>query len=394
MLVNFAIVILVALLVSEIFVKLKLPGLIGMILTGAVLGPYGIDFIDLNIMEMSKDLRSFALIVILLRAGLGIDRKDLMQMKGPIIKLSFIPVLFEGLTIAIVSKYLFGFSFIEGGMLGFAIAAVSPAIIVPKMLKLQERGFMSENKVPTIILAGASIDDVTAITFFTSFLGMAVGQKINLGYQILNIPISIILGVILGGVVGFILVKLFEKYMIRDSKKMLIVLSIAIVFNQIEEILKNEFNIKIATLLGVMTIGYLILEKLPEVGKKLSGKFNSLWVFAELILFVMVGAVVNITLVKSSFFIAVLAISIGLILRGLGVYVSLLKTKLTTKERMFVVASFVPKATVQAAIGGVPLAMGLPSGEMILAVAVISIIVTAPLGAITIDYLSKEQIGG
>ena len=306
MLVNFAIVILVALLVSEIFVKLKLPGLIGMILTGAVLGPYGIDFIDLNIMEMSKDLRSFALIVILLRAGLGIDRKDLMQMKGPIIKLSFIPVLFEGLTIAIVSKYLFGFSFIEGGMLGFAIAAVSPAIIVPKMLKLQERGFMSENKVPTIILAGASIDDVTAITFFTSFLGMAVGQKINLGYQILNIPISIILGVILGGVVGFILVKLFEKYMIRDSKKMLIVLSIAIVFNQIEEILKNEFNIKIATLLGVMTIGYLILEKLPEVGKKLSGKFNSLWVFAELILFVMVGAVVNITLVKSSFFIAVL----------------------------------------------------------------------------------------
>jgi NhaP-type Na+/H+ or K+/H+ antiporter len=394
MLVNFAIVILVALLVSEIFVKLKLPGLIGMILTGAVLGPYGIDFIDLNIMEMSKDLRSFALIVILLRAGLGIDRKDLMQMKGPIIKLSFIPVLFEGLTIAIVSKYLFGFSFIEGGMLGFAIAAVSPAIIVPKMLKLQERGFMSENKVPTIILAGASIDDVTAITFFTSFLGMAVGQKINLGYQILNIPISIILGVILGGVVGFILVKLFEKYMIRDSKKMLIVLSIAIVFNQIEEILKNEFNIKIATLLGVMTIGYLILEKLPEVGKKLSGKFNSLWVFAELILFVMVGAVVNITLVKSSFFIAVLAISIGLILRGLGVYVSLLKTKLTIKERMFVVASFVPKATVQAAIGGVPLAMGLPSGEMILAVAVISIIVTAPLGAITIDYLSKEQIGG
>ena len=394
MLVNFAIVILVALLVSEIFVKLKLPGLIGMILTGAVLGPYGIDFIDLNIMEMSKDLRSFALIVILLRAGLGIDRKDLMQMKGPIIKLSFIPVLFEGLTIAIVSKYLFGFSFIEGGMLGFAIAAVSPAIIVPKMLKLQERGFMSGNKVPTIILAGASIDDVTAITFFTSFLGMAVGQKINLGYQILNIPISIILGVILGGVVGFILVKLFEKYMIRDSKKMLIVLSIAIVFNQIEEILKNEFNIKIATLLGVMTIGYLILEKLPEVGKKLSGKFNSLWVFAELILFVMVGAVVNITLVKSSFFIAVLAISIGLILRGLGVYVSLLKTKLTIKERMFVVASFVPKATVQAAIGGVPLAMGLPSGEMILAVAVISIIVTAPLGAITIDYLSKEQIGG
>ena len=394
MLVNFAIVILVGLLVSEIFVKLKLPGLIGMILTGAVLGPYGIDFIDLSIMDMSKDLRSFALIVILLRAGLGIDRKDLMQMKGPIIKLSFIPVLFEGLTIAIVSKYLFGFSFIEGGMLGFAIAAVSPAIIVPKMLKLQERGFMAENKVPTIILAGASIDDVTAITFFTSFLGMAVGQKINLGYQILNIPISIILGVILGGVVGFILVKLFEKYMIRDSKKMLIVLSIAIVFNKIEEILKNEFNIKIATLLGVMTIGYLILEKLPEVGKKLSGKFNSLWVFAELILFVMVGAVVNITLVKSSFFIAVLAISIGLILRGLGVYVSLLKTKLTIKERMFVVASFVPKATVQAAIGGVPLAMGLPSGEMILAVAVISIIVTAPLGAITIDYLSKEKIGG
>ena len=394
MLVNFAIVILVALVVSEIFVKLKLPGLIGMILTGAVLGPYGIDFIDLNIMEMSKDLRSFALIVILLRAGLGIDRKDLMQMKGPIIKLSFIPVIFEGLTIAIVSRYLFGFSFIEGGMLGFAIAAVSPAIIVPKMLKLQERGFMAENKVPTIILAGASIDDVTAITFFTSFLGMAVGQKINLGYQILNIPVSIILGIILGGVVGFILVKLFEKYMIRDSKKMLIVLSIAIVFNQIEEILKNEFNIKIATLLGVMTIGYLILEKLPEVGKKLSGKFNSLWVFAELVLFVMVGAVVNITLVKSSFFIAVLAISIGLILRGLGVYVSLLKTKLTTKERMFVVASFVPKATVQAAIGGVPLAMGLPSGEMILAVAVISIIVTAPLGAITIDYLSKEQIGG
>lgn len=391
MLVNFAVVILVALLVSEIFSKLKLPGLIGMILTGAILGPYGINFIDLNIMEMSKDLRSFALIVILLRAGLGIDKKDLMQMKGTIIKLSFIPVIFEGFTIAIVSKYLFGFTFIEGGMLGFVIAAVSPAIIVPKMLKLQERGFMAENKVPTIILAGASIDDVTAITFFSSFLGMAVGEKINLGYQILNIPISIILGILLGGVVGFLLVKLFEKYMIRDSKKMLIVLSIAIVFNQMEEILKNEFNIKIATLLGVMTIGYFILEKLPEVGKKLSGKFNSLWVFAELILFVMVGAVVNITLVKSSFLLAILAISVGLILRGVGVYVSLLKTKLTTKERMFVVGSFIPKATVQAAIGGVPLAMGLPAGEMILAVAVISIIVTAPLGAIFIDLLSKER---
>lgn len=387
---SLALILVLAFLINEIFIKIKLPGLLGMILLGILIGPYGFNKIDSNLLAISGDLRLIALIVILLRAGLGIKKNELNAVKKEVLKISCIPGLFEGFTIALCSMYFLNFSFIEGGILGFIIAAVSPAVIVPKMLEFQERKIGTDKKIPTIILAGASVDDVFAITIFSSFLGLYGGKSVNLIANILNIPISIVLGIGIGAVIGFILIKFFKNYSIRDTKKAILILSIAILFNSLEKYISGEFHIEIASLLGIMTIGFFILELLPSVGARLSAKFNKIWVFAEIILFVLVGAQVNIGVAIKSGGIGVLILLIGLIARGVGVYISLLGTNFSIKEKLFTIVAYMPKATVQAAIGAIPLMSGVASGEVILAIAVMSILLTAPAGAIFIDILGKK----
>ena len=390
MIFNLAIILIIAFIMGEIFIRLKLPALIGMILTGIVLGPSLLNFIDPRVLQISSDLRLIALIIILLRAGFGIRKDELNEVKSSVIKLSFIPVLLEGLGIAALSVYFLNFSFVEGGILGFIIAAVSPAVIVPRMLNLQERKIMTEHRVPTIVLAGASVDDIVAITFFSSFLGIYLGKNLNIFYQFISIPLAIILGILSGTVIGYLLIYIFKRYSIRDTKKTLIILAIAIIFNGLENSIKSQLGVEVATLLGVMSIAFIILEKLPKVGNRLALKFNKMWIFSEIILFVMVGAGVNIEIGKNYLATALIIISLGLLLRGAGTYISLMGSQLNFTERLFVVVSYIPKATVQAAIGSIPLAAGVKSGEIILAIAVISILFTAPLGAISIDQFTKK----
>lgn len=387
---SFALIALLGLLAGRLFEKLKLPGLLGMIIVGGGIGPYGFNLLSEDILTMSGDLRNIALIVILLRAGLGIKKEGIKKVGKPAIKLSFIPGLFEGFTIAFLSMHFFNFTFIQGGILGFIIAAVSPAVIVPAMLDLMERGIGKEKNIPTLILAGASIDDVFAITIFSAFLGMYGGGNINIGVKIFSIPLSIILGVLAGVLIGIILIKIFNHFTVGNTQKMLFVLSSAILLTTFEKMI--ESRIEIAGLLGVMAIGFIIFERVPKVGKELSVKFNEVWIFAEILLFILVGAQVNVVLALDAGVKGILLIAIGLFARSIGVMLSLLGTELNTKERMFSIIAYLPKATVQAAIGGIPLAMGVESGDLILSLAVLSIVLTAPLGAIAIKATGDKLL--
>lgn len=387
---SLAIIIMLGLLVSKLFKKIKLPGLLGMIIIGVIIGPFGLDILSKEIMMISDDLRNMALIVILLRAGLGLRKEDLKEIGRPAIKLSFIPGLIEGFTIIILAMQLFNFSFIQAGILAFIIAAVSPAVIVPSMLSLIDRGIGREKKVPTLILAGASIDDVFAITIFSVFLGVYGGGQLNIGKTILSIPLSIILGILIGGFLGLFLVKIFEKFSINDSKKVLYILSTGILLTAFENLVESK--IKIAGLLGVMALAFIIYEKIPKTGAKLSIKFNKIWIFAEILLFVLVGAQVNLPQAFDAGLKGAILITFGLIGRSIGVLISLIGTNLTKKEKLFSVIAYTPKATVQAAIGAVPLSLGVESGELILSLAVLSIILTAPLGAIAIEATGKKLL--
>lgn len=394
MLFSFAFFILIAIGLSKLFQKLRLPGLLGMILTGIILGEYSknyivnilkLDFLEPffisdKILSISSDLRLCALIVILIRAGLGIDRESLKKIGNVALKMACIPCLFEGFTIMMVTHLLLGFPLPICGTLGFIIAAVSPAVVVPEMLSLKEKNLGKEREIPTLILAGASIDDIFAITLFSSFLSLSLGKNVNIYKEFLKIPLSIIIGIVLGGVIGIILVKFFKKYHIRDTRKAIIFLMVGIAFHQLETL--NIFPI--ASLLGIMTMGFIILEKYPILAKRLSTKFNKIWVFSEIILFVLIGAAVNIEVIFSSSSVGVIIVLIGLIGRMLGVGVSLFGSNLNKKERLFCGLSYIPKATVQAAISGIPLAMGVPHGEILLAIGVLSIIISVPMGVIGI----------
>lgn len=382
MLISLSIILLLGLLANTLFAKMKLPGLLGMLILGVLIGPYGFDWLEPDILKISPDIRKIALIIILLRAGLGISKNDLNRVGPTAIKLSCIPGIIEGFAIAFISSILLGFTFIEGGILGFIIAAVSPAVVVPQMLEYLEKGVGTNKGIPTLILAGASIDDVFAITIFTTFLGLYSGSQTNIGAQLLNIPISIILGVLLGALIGVILVVMFRKYHIRDTKKVLLILGCAIILIVLENFLKSKMEI--AGLLGVMTIGFIILEMKPQVAKRLAQKFNKIWIFAEIFLFVLVGSQVNINVAIDAGLKGIVIIMVGLVARSIGVVISTLGTNLNWKERVFCIIAYVPKATVQAAIGAIPLGLGIGSGEVILAIAVLSIIITAPLGAIGI----------
>lgn len=387
---SLGIILLLGLLANKVFEKVKLPGLLGMLIVGIIIGPYGLNLLKPAMINVSADLRKIALIIILLRAGLGIDKSDLKKVGTTALKLSCIPGLIEGFTIAFISTKFLGFSFIEGGILGFIIAAVSPAVVVPSMLNLIENKIGTNKGIPTLILAGASIDDVFAITIFSAFLGLYSGENINISMQLANIPISIVLGIMMGIILGLILVKIFKKYHIRDTKKVLLILGLSILLTEVENLLKGK--IEIASLLGVMTIGFVLIEKLPNVGKRLSSKINKVWVFAEILLFVLVGAQVNVGVAINAGKLGILIILIGLLGRSIGVIISLLGTELNWKEKLFCVISYVPKATVQAAMGAVPLSLGVESGDIILAMAVLSILITAPLGAIGINLFANNLL--
>lgn len=390
MAISLAVILLLGLLANRLFEKLKMPGLLGMLILGIVIGPYGLNILQPDMILISADLRKIALIIILLRAGLGVKRDDLKENGITALKMSSIPCLIEGLFVALASIKFLNFTFIQGGILGFIIAAVSPAVVVPFMLKLIENNVGSKRGIPTLILAGASIDDVFAITIFGAFLGLYSGSHINIAIQLLNIPVSIILGVAAGIIIGFLLIKLFRRYYIHDTKKTLIILSFSILLSELENMLK--IKIQIATLLGVMAIGFVIMERLPDIGKKLSGKFGDIWVPAQILLFVLVGAQVNINVALKAGGVGIIVILIGLVGRSLGVIISLFATDFNWKERLFCVIAYIPKATVQAAIGAIPLSLGVESGDIILAVAVLSILITAPLGAIGIHHFSEKLL--
>ncbi|OSB18938.1 potassium transporter [Clostridium sporogenes] len=387
---SLAIIILLGLIANKLFEKLNLPGLLGMLILGIIIGPHGLNWLSKDILNTSSDLRKIALIVILLRAGLGLNKDELKLVGKTALKLSCIPGIIEGLFIAIASVKLLGFSFIQGGLLGFIIAAVSPAVVVPQMLNLIDKGLGKAKGIPTLILAGASIDDVFAITIFSTFLGLYTGKNINIAIQILKIPVSIILGTLIGVLSAIIIIKIFKKYPIDNTKKILIILSISIILTLIETLLKGK--LEIASLLGVMSLGFVISDKIPSIGDKVSKGLNEIWVFAQILLFVLVGAEVNMVIAFKSGFLGIIIIALGLIGRSIGVLISLKGSNLNIKEKLFCVIAYIPKATVQAAMGAVPLANGVATGDIILAIAVLSILTTAPLGAIAINLSGSRLL--
>jgi NhaP-type Na+/H+ or K+/H+ antiporter len=385
-----AIIILLGLLASKLFNRIKLPGLLGMLLLGIVIGPYGFNLIDKAILGISGDLRAIALIIILLRAGFGIHMESLRKVGMSAVKMSFIPDVVEGLTVMFVSHYLLGLPLIEAGMLGFVIAAVSPAVIVPQMLSFIKRRMGTGKGIPLIILTGASVDDVVSITIFSIFLGIYGGQQVNYLVTVLSIPLQFILGILLGLVIAVILIYLFKRFNIRNTEKTLIILASAIILKNLGDVLSTW--VPIAALVGVMVIGFVILEKMPELGMQLSSKFDKIWIFAEILLFVLVGAQVNIYLAASFAVVGLTIIIIGLAARSAGVYLALAGSNLNLQEKIFCIIAYMPKATVQAAIGAIPLSMGVASGQEILAIAVIAILFTAPLGAMGVSWYGEKAL--
>lgn len=390
MLTSIALIILIGLSLAFIFDKLKLPRLIGMILTGIILGPYMLNILDPTILNISSELRQIALVIILTRAGLALDIKDLKKVGRPAILMCFVPAVFEILGFIILGPKLLNLSFLDSAILGTVIAAVSPAIIVPRMIKLMDEGYGTKKSIPQLILAGASVDDIFVIVLFTSLTSLAKSESSFSLNVLLQIPISIILGVLIGIVIGLILIKLFKVIHTRDSNKLLIFLSISFLFITLENSLKEY--IPISGLLAVMSLGATIYKSNNDLSIRLSSKYSKLWAGAEIFLFVLVGATVNINYALNLGLVSVIIIIFALLFRIIGVYLSLIKTNLNRKERFFTSLSYFPKATVQAAIGALPLSMGLSSGETILTVAVVSILVTAPLGAILIDNTYKKLL--
>lgn len=389
MLTSLALIFLLGLFLSSIFKKLKLPSLLGMILTGIILGPYVLNILDPSILSISADLRQLALVIILTRAGLALDIKDLKSVGRPAILMCFIPACFEILAVVLLAPPLLGVTLLEAAIMGSVLAAVSPAIIVPRMIKLIETNRGTKKSIPQLIMAGASVDDVFVIVLFTSFTGLANGESLSVS-KFSEIPISIILGLLAGITLGILLIKLFKRIHIRDSVKVLIILACSFLLVEVEHQLDGI--VAFSGLLAIMAMGVAILQSYDVLAKRLSLKFSKLWVAAEIILFVLVGATVDLNYALSAGLMAIVVIFGALIFRMLGVFLSLLKTTLTMKERLFCMFAYLPKATVQAAIGSIPLSMGLPCGQMVLTIAVLSILITAPLGALVIDLSYKKLL--
>ena len=384
MLTSLAIIFLLGLIMGRVFKELKLPSLLGMIITGMILSPYAFNLLDPLILEISTDLRQVALIIILTRAGLSLDINDLKKVGRPAILMCFLPACFEIIAVVLVAPKVLGINTLEAAIMGSVIAAVSPAVIVPRMIKLIKEGYGRKNSIPQLIMAGASVDDVFVIVLFTVFTSLAMGDSIS-PLNFVQIPISIILGIIVGVIVGLFLTKLFKKFIMRDTNKTIIILSVSFLLLELEKSL--EGIVAISALLSIMTLGIIITRKNSKLADRLSSKYNKLWVGAEILLFVLVGATVDLNYAFKAGLPAIFIVLVALIMRMIGVYISLLKTKLTKKEKLFCMIAYAPKATVQAAIGTVPLTMGLACGQDVLTVAVLSILITAPFGAIGIDRL-------
>jgi len=389
MLLSLALIMIIGFGLSGIFTRLRLPGFLGMIITGIVLGPNILNLISSDILNISKDLREIALIVILTRAGLSIDLKDLKRIGRPAILMSFIPATFELLAVTLIAPSLLHITYIEAAIMGSVLAAVSPAVIVPRMLHLMEGGYGKKNSIPQLIMAGSSIDDIYVIVIFTILLNMYQSGNFNTS-ALLAIPVSLVMGLIVGIIIGIGLVYLFKHLHIRDTIKVLIIISVAFVFVSLETALKDL--IPFSGLLAVMALGGTILNQYELLAKRIKGKFSKIWVAAEIILFVLVGAAVNINYIFEAGLAAVLLILAALIFRIVGVNLCLLKTKLNHRERLFCSIAYIPKATVQAAIAAIPLASGVSNGQIILAVGVLAILITAPLGAVGIDLTYQSLL--
>lgn len=387
MLISIALILMVGMFMGWLCKKIKLPGLLGMLFTGIILGPYVLNFIDDSILSISADLRKIALIIILTRAGLSLDIKDLKKVGRPAVLMCFIPACFEMTGMVLLAPRILGISTLDAAIMGAVVAAVSPAVVVPKMIKLMEEGYGVKQGIPQLILAGASVDDVFVIVMFTAFTGLAQGEAVSLK-SFVNVPLSVITGIFVGLAAGCLLAKFFEKVHIRDTSKVMILLSVSFILVTAEDYAADM--IPFASLIGVMAAGISLQKKREVVAKRLSSKFNKLWVVSEIMLFVLVGAAVDIQYAVKAGIAPVFLIFSVLIFRMTGVFVCLLKTKLNIKERAFCMLAYMPKATVQAAIGGLPLAMGLSCGNIVLSVAVIAILITAPLGAFCIDMTYKR----
>ena len=389
MLTSLGFVFLMGLGLGAIFSKLQLPSLIGMMFTGVLLGPYGLGILDQSLLGISADLRQFALVIILTRAGLSLDLEDLKKVGRPAVLMCFLPACFEIIGVILIAPVVLGISRVEAAIMGAVLAAVSPAVIVPRMLRCIEEGYGTRASIPQLILAGASIDDIFVVVLFTAFTGLATGKNVELG-SFGQIPISIIVGMMIGIIMGLLMTCFFKRYHMRDSIKILIILSISFLLIALENWLMGI--IPMSGLLAIMTLGITLNRKYEALAVRLSVKYNKLWIAAEVILFVLVGATVDLNYAMKAGVGAILVVVGALIIRILGVYISLLGTKLTTKEKVFCMVAYTPKATVQAAIGGIPLSMGLPCGQLVLAIAVLAILMTAPFGAIGIDKSYRKLL--
>lgn len=387
MLLSLALIFLCGMALGRLFQQFKLPSLLGMLLTGILLGPYALGLLDDSILSISADLRKIALIIILTRAGLNLDLKDLKQVGRPAILMCFLPACFEILGMILLAPVLFQISLLEAAIMGAVVAAVSPAVIVPKMLKLMEEGYGKANSIPQMILAGASVDDVFVIVLFTSLTGLAQGEGVT-AWSFIKVPMAIILGALAGILCGKGLALLFQRIHMRDSAKVIIILSISFLLVVFEETVPEMLGF--SGLIAVMTCGISLQQHRFELATRLSLKYSKLWVAAELLLFVLVGATVNLSYALAFGSIAVGLIFFVLLFRMLGVFLCLVKTRLSNMEKLFCMVAYCPKATVQAAIGSIPLGLGLSCGNLVLTVAVLSILITAPLGALAIDLLYKK----
>ena len=398
MLTSLAFIFLVGLSMAAICQRLKLPRIIGMLITGIMLGPYVLDLLDPSILSVSADLRQMALIIILLKAGLSLNLSDLKKVGRPAIMMSFVPASCEILAFFLFAPYILGVTRIEAAVMGAVLGAVSPAVVVPRMVQLMEKRYGTTKSIPQLIMAGASCDDIFVIVLFTTFVSMAQGGSAHI-MDFINIPISIVLGIVLGAIVGYFLSLFFEtayahKHCVRNSMKVIIVLGVSFMLMAVETWLKGI--VSVSGLLAVVSMACVIkIKSVAFVSKRLSEKFGKLWLAAEILLFVLVGAAVDIRYTLSAGIAAVLMILVALVFRSIGVAICLLGTSMNWKERIFCMIAYLPKATVQAAIGSVPLAMGLPCGQIVLSVAVLAILITAPLGALGIDltykrFLTKE----
>lgn len=389
MLLSVALILVVGMSMGWLCRKVKLPSLLGMLLTGILLGPYVLNLIDSSILNISAELRKIALIIILTRAGLGLDISGLKKIGRPAVLMCFVPASFELIGMLLLAPRLLGMSLMEAAVMGAVLAAVSPAVVVPRMVKLMEEGYGTKKGIPQLILAGASVDDVYVIVLFTTFTGMMQGEGVSV-LSFVNIPVSIILGIIIGLGIGYVLAKYFEKVHIRDTSKVLIILSLSFLLVAAEDHLTTA--ITFSALIAIMFLGVGLQRFREPVAKRLSAKYSKLWVAAEVFLFVLVGATVNIEYLGKVGVPALLVIVGALLFRMLGVFFCLLGTDLKPKEKLFTMMAYTPKATVQAAIGGIPLAMGFACGETVLAVAVLAIVLTAPLGAFAIDLSYRKLL--